>query len=200
MKGKKILVLAALIFLVVMVSATVIYRLLGSGLAAGQLAPAGVSQGPVGSGDPEASATPEAVQAPDFTVYDGQGQPVRLSDYEGKPVVLNFWASWCPPCKSEMPDFHEAYQQLGNEVQFLMVNATDGSRETVDTATSFIEEQGYTFPVLFDTQSEAAMAYGAYALPTTFFINGQGQVAAYAQGAIDADTLQRGIEMIHPGT
>ena len=192
MKAKKVIVVVALLFLVVMIGASVLYRMLGENAAAGQLSDTGMES----SGDPEASASQEPVDAPDFTVYDQDGNPVQLSDYAGKPVVLNFWASWCPPCKSEMPDFHAAYEELGEEVQFLMVNATDGSRETVDTAADFIAEQGYTFPVFYDTQSEASMAYGAYALPMTFFIDREGHVAAYASGAISGEILRQGIDMI----
>ena len=84
--------------------------------------------------------------APNFTVYDADGKPVKLSDFRGKPVVLNFWASWCPPCKSEMPDFQKEFEVQGSQVQFLVVNLTDGSRETVATASAYIAQQGYTFP------------------------------------------------------
>ena len=77
-----------------------------------------------------------------------------------------------------------------------MINMTDGDRETVDIAADFIAQQGYTFPVYYDTTSDAAMTYGAYSLPTTFFINAQGHAIAQATGAIDAATLQRGIDMI----
>ena len=80
--------------------------------------------------------------APDFTVYDLDGNPVSLSDYFGKPIVLNFWASWCGPCKMELPDFQETYDELGGDVQFLIVNLTDGSRETVETASAYLKEQG----------------------------------------------------------
>lgn len=138
----------------------------------------------------------EDEKAPDFTVYDAGGNPVKLSDFLGKPVVLNFWASWCPPCKSEMPDFNEIYKEKGGEYQFMMVNLTDGSRETVETAKAFIEEQGYEFPVFYDTDVDAAMAYNTYSIPVTYFINKDGTPAAYAQGAIDAETLQKGLAMI----
>ena len=144
-----------------------------------------------------ASETPGPVPAPDFTVYDEAGNEVRLSDYLGKPVVVNFWASWCEPCRMEMPEFQEKHLELGGEVQFLMINMT-GGRETVETARDFIAGQGYTFPVLYDTEGDAAVTYGAYALPTTYFIDAEGYAIAQARGAINSETLQAGIAMIYP--
>ena len=146
----------------------------------------------------DSSGTEEEQQltkAPDFSVYDASGKKVNLSDYVGKPIVLNFWASWCGPCQSEMPDFHEKYLELGDEIHFLMVNMT-GGRETLSSAKAFISEKGYTFPVFYDTDSDAAATYGVYSLPTTYFIDAEGNAIAQATGAIDADTLQRGIDMI----
>ena len=189
MKKKKTVFWLLLVFALLLGGASVLYSRLGAGLEAQQLA----SQN---EAEPEDGETAEKVAAPDFTVYDAEGGEIRLSDYSGKPVVLNFWASWCGPCKREMPEFQAAFEELGEDIAFLMVNMTDGSRETVDTASSFVEEAGYTFPVYYDQDMDAASAYGAYSLPTTYFIDADGFVIARAAGAIDGETLQTGIDMI----
>ncbi|MBQ4630750.1 MAG: TlpA family protein disulfide reductase [Clostridia bacterium] len=134
--------------------------------------------------------------APDFTVYDADGNTVKLSDFKGTPVVVNFWASWCGPCKSEMPDFESAYQKYGNEICFLIVNMTDGSRETVENASAYINEKGYTFPVFFDSDMSAAYAYTVSSIPASYFIDKDGNLVAGARGAVNFETIENGIEMI----
>ena len=135
--------------------------------------------------------------ASDFTMLDMEGNEVKLSDFFGTPIVLNFWASWCPPCKAELPDFEEACKRYEGKVTFLMVNLTDGQRETVEVAKSYIASQGYTFPVYFDTKYEAAYTYGVSSIPQTYFINADGSLEARATGMISAAQLEKGIGMIY---
>jgi len=204
MENNKKWIIILLIFALVMVGAYVLYTQLGDRYAPDQLATQGTlpqdtqTQGtqPQDSTGSTTQEEPEKNLAPDFTVYDASGNEVQLSDYFGKPIVLNFWASWCGPCQMEMPDFQEKYLELGNDVQFLMINMTDGDRETVDSASAFIAQKGYTFPVFFDTRLNAASTYGAYSLPMTVLINAEGELVTYAIGAINGETLQRGIDMI----
>lgn len=140
--------------------------------------------------------TQQLQAAPDFTVYDASGNQVNLSDYLGKPVILNFWASWCGPCKSEMPGFENMYKKYGDQIQFLMINLTDGTTETVESASSFISDNGYTFPVFYDTDTDGAYTYGISSIPTTYLINTEGEVAAYAIGAVSESALENAIGMI----
>lgn len=208
MKKQTRVAITAGAILVVVAAAAILYEKLAPAFAPETMVvtqkPGTISEAPqgqqvsTGTDSQSRAAKPESpeLQAPNFTVQDTAGKQVALHDLVGKPVILNFWASWCPPCKAEMPDFEAAYKEHGDTIQFMMVNMTDGGRETVATAEQFIKGQGYTFPVYFDTEQEAAITYGISAIPTTYFINAQGNLVAYAAGAISAQQLEQGIAMM----
>lgn len=136
------------------------------------------------------------LKAFDFTVYNREGNKVNLSDFYGKPIIVNFWATWCPYCVAEMPSFEEKYREYGEKVNFIMINAVDGSRETKEKGEKFIEDGGFTFPVYFDIDENAAYTYQAYSLPVSVFIDVDGYIVAYQPGMLTPDMLQKGIDLI----
>ena len=137
-----------------------------------------------------------SVKAIDFTVRDSQGKDVSLFEKNISGVVVNFWASWCQPCKSEMEHFEKMFEKYGDKVQFMMVNMTDGKQETKEDADTFINEMGYTFPVFYDSYYSAYNAYSVTSIPATYFINKEGDIVTYANGMINEKQLESGIELI----
>ena len=190
MKGRKLIIAAAALVLVIVAAAIAYPRLSAAN------APEQIQENRQDAESVETGSESQSTLAPDFTVYDGEGGAVSLSDFRGKPVVLNFWASWCGYCVHEMPVFDEVSAELAGDVQFLMVNVTDGSSETLDSAREFISESGYSFPVYYDTDLSATFSYGAYSLPQTWFIDAEGNLVAGARGALNENTLRQGIDMI----
>ena len=143
------------------------------------------------------SSQVEKKEANDFTVYDEQGNEVKLSDFKGKkPVVINVWASWCGPCQAEMPYFEDAIKKYGDEVEILMINLTDGRRETKDKALKFLKENNLEMDIVFDEDLSAANAYNIMGIPRTVFININGEINYDREGLIDRDTLFTNIEKI----
>ncbi|MDO0469381.1 redoxin family protein [Clostridioides difficile] len=140
----------------------------------------------------------DRIKSIDFTLTDQYGKTHELSDYEGKVVFLNFWATWCPPCKEEMPyieQLYKDYNKNNDDVVILGVASPnlgrEGSREHV---VNFLKDQGYTFPVVLDEDGALAYQYGINAFPTTFIIDKEGYVTQYIPGAMDKATMASFIE------
>ena len=136
------------------------------------------------------TAQSDVFPAMDFTVYDIDRNPVKLSDFFGKPILINFWATWCPPCKSELPDFDRVYADYGEDVVFMMVNMTDGSRDTVESASAFTADNGYSFPVYYDCDLNAAYTYGASSIPMTVLIGADGNIVGGQVGVLTEEQLR----------
>jgi len=134
--------------------------------------------------------------ADDFTVCNASGEEVKLSDYFGRPIVVNFWATWCGPCKREMPAFESMYEKYGEEVVFLMVNLTDGYQDTMKKASDFVQQNGYTFPILFDVGSDAANTYGIYSIPRSLFIDTRGEISHSHVGTMSEEQIEKYIKEI----
>lgn len=142
---------------------------------------------------PGAAQAPVENPAPDFSVLDRSGNTVSLSDFYGKPVVLNFWASWCGPCVGELPGFQAMYDAYGDRVVFLMVNLTDGTDETVEGVSAFVDQNGYTFPVYFDTEYNGVYAYAITSIPQTYFISPEGGIVGSQLGSMEESVLEANI-------
>ena len=195
MNNKKFFLLATVLALV-LILAGVAYRQLSANYTPEQ--PTETPEEPTytETTEPAQEVEPEVIEAPDFIVETFEGEQVRLSDYAGKPVVINFWATWCGYCKLEMPAFDSMYAKYGDDVAFMMVNLTDGSRETKEIAAAFLTEEGYSFPVFYDTSLMGAQFYGAYSIPLTVFVLADGTLAGGYRGAINEATLEEAIQII----
>ncbi|MEG0307557.1 MAG: TlpA disulfide reductase family protein [Clostridium sp.] len=136
-------------------------------------------------------------KAIDFTVYDENNNKVKLSDHIGTPIILNFWASWCPPCKAEMPYFQAASKEYSkDDVKILMVNMTDGQRETKDLAMKFMKDNNYDMTMLLDIDSDVAYKYKLSAIPRTIFIDRDGNIVEDKVGVVTKDYLNGMIEKL----
>lgn len=138
-----------------------------------------------------AFAMDNGVKAKNFTLKDLQGKSVTLDQFKGRTVVLNFWATWCPPCRGEMPEFNDLDKEFrhSGEAVLLAVNMTDGRRETKSKVAKFIADQKYGMTILLDEKGEAATAYGVQYLPTTFVIDGRGVVRGQLIGGTTKDAV-----------
>ena len=207
-KSVKILLLAAALVLVVGAAAlgysilkekTDIQQFQGavsdSSQEAGQDSSTSGSSSEESGSDGEESGQQQTYAAMDFTVYDGEGNPVSLSDLKGKPVIVNFWATWCGYCKQEMPDFEEIYQRYGDQVEIMMVHITE-SGETKEQGQEYIQKEGFTFPVYYDLDQNAAQTYYISSLPQTMLVDAEGNIAGYAQGMVTLEALENAVTIL----
>lgn len=144
------------------------------------------------------------VPAIDFTLKDQFGNEHTLSDYKGKTVFLNFWATWCGPCRSEMPDIqklYETYETEGDNAVIILGVAAPGLGQEKDEAgiKAFLDESGYTYPTLMDTTGDLFPEYGISSFPTTFMIDREGNVFGYVSGALNEDMMKNIIEQTLEG-
>ena len=184
MKNKTWLIVA-LVFAAVMLLAAVLYPKLTEKYSAGST--------------PDDTNSDTVIQADDFTVYDSEMNGVNLSDYFGKPIIINFWASWCGPCISELPSFNNLYKKYKDDVAFLMINLTDGQRDTVSSIKKFVSDNGYSFPVYYDLEYDASDTYGVYSIPETIFIHADGSLYDIRVGAMNEAVLENYIKQMIGG-
>ena len=136
----------------------------------------------------EAAEISEGVTAPDFTFTDlATGKVVNLSDLRDKPVYLNFWATWCPPCVRELPHIQTKYEQYKDKIHFLAISL-DGEQAA---PAEFIPAKGYTFPVGYGNEREISRAYNVEAIPLSFIIDTNGVIKAKTMGSMDEADLER---------
>lgn len=163
----------------------------------------GSAAGETASGE-TAAEEPVLMPAIDFTLTDQFGNTHTLSDYKGKTVFLNFWATWCPPCRAEMPDIqklYDTYDTEGDDALIVLGIAAPnmGSEKSEEGIKEFLSENGYTYPVVMDTTGEMFTAYGIYSFPTTFMIDRDGNVFGYASGQLSEDMMKSIIDQTMAG-
>lgn len=162
------------------------------------------SAGTADNASDTADSTPSnAVAAPDFTLSDQNGVEHTLSDYQGKTVFLNFWATWCPPCRSEMPQIQALYEKYGeNEGDLIVLGVASpdyGSEGSAAEIAAFLSENGYTFPVVMDDLGLYSSQYGIRAYPTTFMIDKDGNVYGYVEGALTGEIMENIVQQTMEG-
>ena len=171
----------------------------GGAPAPAETTPAAVPSAPAETAPaPTATPDPNAIPAPDFTLKDQNGDEHTLSDYQGKVVFLNFWATWCPPCQREMPDVQALYEDWDkNEGDVVVLGVANpksaeypyNQDEDEESIKTFLSDRDYTYPVVMDTTGDVFAAYGISAFPTTFMIDKEGNVFGYVQGGISRDIM-----------
>lgn len=129
--------------------------------------------------------TEVGMQAPDFTLTNMNGEEVSLSDYQGQKVFLNFWASWCPPCKKEMPDMQKLHENYGDQLKILTVNIGESKSATAN----FMMQNKLNFTVLLDKNKSTAQNYLVRGIPTSYFLDENGEITEKVVGAVNYEKM-----------
>ena len=133
-----------------------------------------------------------------FTVQTESGKKISPTDAEfaGKPMVINFWAIWCPPCKAELPDFQQVYDEYKDEVHFLFINELQWRNNSIESVRTFMETNGYDFPVYYDVTGEAGTACNVSSIPLTVFVDREGKVAYTYNAAMSKSQIVAQIQKL----
>ncbi|WP_283171261.1 TlpA family protein disulfide reductase [Curtanaerobium respiraculi] len=193
---KKALIIIA-VFVVVIALAATAYSALSQQNASPQMAPSSTSSTAGSqSGTAAKSSSSKTVTAPSSTVYAADGTQTTLKNIaDGKPMVVNFWATWCPYCLDEMDDLQKLYEEYGGKVQFAIVNVADKNGEA-ESGAAYISEHGYTFPVYYDTDHNGLADYQVSGLPTTAIIGADGSMISYTPGRLTMSKMASALDAL----
>lgn len=185
------LAIALAILVAVLALATVGYQMLAG--------TAGDARGSAQSGESTQEPAADALMLASFDamVQDADGARVALTGIaDGRPLVINFWATWCPYCLQEFDDYQDIYHEYSSKVDFAFVDATDGQRETLEGARGWVAQSGYDFPVYYDVDLEAVNAFGVRSFPTTVVVSADGEILTISAGMIDPSRMRAALDSI----
>ena len=168
----------------------------GEESAANDTAASSTTENTAGSSETNSASSETLSKLADFNVIDREGNTVALSSMYGKPTLLGFWATWCPPCTQEAPEIQKLYNTYGDRVNFMMVDAASNGRDTPEIMEQWMTNNNYSYPVYIDTTGEAALATNLYYLPTMFVLDKEGNVLTAFSGALDETSGAQLIEQL----
>lgn len=190
-KNRRGLAITLAILVAVLALAAVGYQMLAG--------TAGNSNGSAQNGGSAQASAADALMLASFdaTVQDADGARVALTGIaDGRPLVINFWATWCPYCLQEFDDYQDIYHEYSNRVDFAFIDATDGQRETLEGARSWVAQSGYNFPVYYDVEREAVNAFGVRSFPTTVVVSTEGEILTISAGTIDPSRMRAALDSL----